>query len=114
MPPVYWILAFNFIQTKATFDWDHFILPHAEMVGQLTHPEIYTEYRKVMDRKKKADQLKKGQDYYEETKDSITGGGSANAIFDPERGLVDETGRVIISKEKYERMTGITGIAVSY
>ena len=114
MPPVYWTLAFNFIQVKAASDWEHFILPHAEMIGQLTHPEIYTEYRKIINRKKKEDQLGKGQDYYSETATSISGGGVANSHYDPKVGLVDETGRVIIPKEKYEQLTGIAGVAVSY
>lgn len=114
MPPIYWTLAFNFIQVKATSDWNRFILPHAEMIGQLTHPEIYTEYRKIVDKKKKDDSLNKGQDYYKETRNSISGGGSANAVYDPKIGLIDENGRVIIPKDKYEQLTGIAGVAVSY
>ena len=114
MPPIYWTLAFNFLQTKAASDWDRFILPHAEMIGQLTHPEIYKEYRKLVNKKKKEDSLPKGQDDYKDTVEGISGSGSANAVYDPSVGLVDENGRVIISKEKYEQLTGIAGVAVSY
>jgi len=114
IPPIYWILAFNFIQTKSKYDWEHVTKPHAELIGQLTHPEIYTEYKKIMDRKDKKDSLEKGKDFYEKTRDGIAGGGSANAIYDPKRGLVDEDGNIIISKDKYEEMTGIAGIAISY
>jgi hypothetical protein len=114
IPSVYWIIAFNFIQVKSSQDWENNMLPHAELIGQLTHPEIYTEYRKFVDKKKKEDSLKKGESYYKETRNGFSGGGSSNAHYDPTIGLVDEEGRVIVPKDEYEQMTGIAGIAVSY
>ena len=114
IPWIYWTLAFNMIQVRFKTDWDHKILPHAEMIGQLTHPEIFTEYKKQKDRIDKRDNLKTGQDYYETTPDGIEGGGIANAHYDPRLGLVDETGKILIPKEKYEQMLGMEGVAISW
>ena len=113
IPFVYWVVAFNFIQVKLSQDWKSFMLPHAEMIGQLTHPEIYKEYARE---KKKYERLEKnpsGKDYFESTSVGIEGGGISNAKYDPQRGLVDEEGRVIIPKEKYDDMLGLDGVAIS-
>lgn len=114
IPWIYWIMAFNFLQIKATSDWDNKMLPHAEMIGQLTHPEIFTEYKKHKDKMEKREKLGKGQDYYESTVDGVEGGGTANAHFDPNIGLVDDKGRVVVPKEEYERMIGMEGVAISW
>jgi len=110
MPWIYWVLAFNFLQIKTQFDWTNTMLPHAELIGQLTHPEIFQEYKKI----KKRAQIEEGADYYKDSADGIEGGGSANARYDPNVGLVDMKGNVIIPKEKYDQMFGLDGVAISY
>jgi len=115
IPSLYWALAFNFIQVEKRNQWETHIMPHAELVGQLTHPEIYKEYIVWKEREKRQKAFeKKGGDYYKEDRDGLVGASTANAYYDPMRGLVDTDGTVIIPKEKYEKMIGIDGIAVSW
>lgn len=113
IPFVYWILAFNFLQVKSNYDWKNYMLPHAEMIGQLTHPEIFKEYAREKKKHEKIDSRKKGEDYYQSTREGIEGGGISNARYDPQKGLIDENGTVIIPKEKYNEMLGLDGIAIS-
>lgn len=114
MPQIYWALAFNFLQIQKTHDWENIHLPTAEMIGQLTHPEIYVEYQKVKERRKKLKDSGGGKDYYEETLDGVHGGGVANAHYDPNLGLVDGERKVIIPKENYDSILGLDGVAVSW
>jgi len=96
-------------------DWDNFYLPQAELIGQLTHPEIYTEYLKYKKKKQKKEELKDGDSYTSVAPDgTIIGGGVSNAHFDPTIGLVDEKGNLIFTKEKYKDLLGLDGFAVTY
>jgi len=114
IPQIYWVIAFHFIQVKKRYEWDNIHLPIAEMIGQLTHPEIYVEYNKIKEKKRRLKEAGPGGEFFEESRDGIQGGGTSNSHYDPERGLVDENGNVLISKEAYDDMVGIEGIALSY
>lgn len=113
IPFVYWILAFNFIQVQQNHDWKNFMLPHAEMVGQLTHPEIYKEYDREKKKRETLNKTKEGEDFYKESASGIEGGGVATVRYDPVKGLVNEEGTIIIPKERYDEMLGLDGIAIS-
>jgi len=113
IPPIYWIVAFNFIQVQSRHAWKNNILPHAELIGQLTHPEIYKEYDKLKKRRDKLNDLQEGEDFYVENADGIEGGGSTTCRYDPIKGLVNADGDVVIPKEQYDNMLGLDGIAIS-
>jgi len=113
IPFIYWIVAFNFLQVQQRHTWNNFFLPQAELVGQLTHPEIYKEYDREKRKQEKLNTIKEGEDFYEETARGIEGGGVATVRYDPIRGLVDAEGKIIIPKEKYDEMLGLDGIAIS-
>ena len=116
LPSHFWIISFYMLQMKPIVNWKQVLEPHAELIGQLTHPDIYQQYNK----------LKK--DYREKEKrglpkqSSITVGNRtinqtvADAHYDISKGLVDADGNVIIPKEKYENLLneGSSGVAVSY
>ena len=114
MPAIYWAMAFQFLQIQKKHEWENTYLPLAEMIGQLTHPEIYKEYRKVKDRYDKLKDKGEGADFYKETATGTEGGGVANAHYDPNLGLVDNDGKVIVPKENYENALGLDGVAISY
>ena len=48
------------------------------------------------------------------TKDKVSAGASANTYFDPDRGLVDFKGNVLISKKDYLKRLHTQGIAISF
>jgi hypothetical protein len=114
IPWIYWVLAFNFLQVKAKFNWESVMLPHAEAIGQLTHPEIYKEYAKIKKNREKIDGTNAGDSFYEENLQGISGGGASNARYDPTKGLIDLEGNVVIPKDKYEDMLGLDGVAISW
>ena len=110
LPMSYWTLAFNFLRVHENHVWDNLWKPHAEFVGQISNPEAFGEYLKY---KKKEKVLKEEGQMFEETPDGTSGAAIANAHYDPTKGLVDGTGRVIMPKEQYEQMIGLEGIAIS-
>jgi len=110
-PSMYWILMFQQLQLKGKYDWENFILPHAEFVTQLTAPDNYKIYIKE---KQRNDKISKEKSYYKEDIGGFEGGGEATARYDPQRGLIDMDGNVLISLEKYKEMTGIDGFAISF
>jgi len=113
IPPVYWILAFNFIQVQYRHDWNNTVLPHAEIIGQLTHPEIYREYDKAKKRREQINDVKNEGNYYKEDEEGFEGGGVTTFKYDPNKGLVNDKGNVVIPKEQYESMLGLDGVAIS-
>lgn len=115
MPWIYWVLAFQFIGVSQVNTWDRFWQPHAEMIGNLTHPEIFKHYAKAKEQKQKLEQrAKEGKDFFEENINGTSGGGMSTGRYDPNKGLVDMEGNVIIPKEEYENLIGIDGAAISY
>lgn len=114
MPAIYWAIAFNFIQVKLQDDWNSFWKPHAEMIGQLTHPEIYKEYKKYKDSAERKELGEPGSHEYNVTKDGVSGGGVASAHYDPEKGLVDTKGKVLVAKDDYDKLLGLDGAMMSY
>jgi hypothetical protein len=114
IPPVYWVLAFHFLQVKTRNTWENVLLPHAEAIGQLTHPEIYREYDKIKKNRGKLDNTNPGDSYYNEGTWGVSGGGVSNAHYDPTKGLVDADGKVLIPNEEYLGMIGLDGVAVSF
>ena len=114
MPVTYWVTAFNFIRLQKKDEWDNLYKPLAEMIGQLTHPDIYKEYEKIKNKQAGIDDMEVNKDYYKETSGGRSGGGTAGAKFDPVKGLVDMNGNVIVSKEQYQNSIGLDGVAISY
>jgi hypothetical protein len=111
IPIVYWALMFQQLQLKDKYEWDNKILPHAELILQLTAPENYKIYYNEKERNKK---INKEKDYYKEDASGIEGGGEATARYDPKRGLVDMQGNVIVPAEEFKELTGIDGVAISF
>lgn len=75
------------------------------------------EYVKIKKRREMADKkLKEQDDSGVETTDKggLAGYAAASTYFDPERGIVNSEGRVLVSKEKCEGMMGTSGIAITY
>jgi len=114
IPEIYWILAFNFLQVEHKSEWENMMQPHAELIGQLTRPEVFKEYIKAKEKQEKMSNLEEGQEYYSTTAQGFEGSSVANARFDPAIGLVDNAGNIIIPKEKYEKMIGMEGVAISW
>ncbi len=114
IPVTYWILAFTFIQLEKQDLWEGLMLPQAEVIGNISNPSVFEQYLKHKKRKTKSENMKEGEEFYVETQAGIEGGGTASAKFDPDKGLVDIYGRIIIPKEQYLDMLNLDGVAVSY
>jgi len=126
LPDMYWFLQFQFIQLERKQTWEHFLLPTAEMAGQIANPEVFKVYYDHKKAREKENKRKK------DSKNAINDSGEmrvvnksgdsineyveseANSHFDPEKGLVDNEGRILIPKEQYEKLIGLDGIAISY
>lgn len=99
---------------KAKDTWERTFKPHAEFVGFLTKPQMYKIYAEEEEKRKRLESLKDGHEVTIDSQSSLSGSGIANSHFDQDKGLVDEKGNVIIPKEQYEKMMGLSGVAVSF
>ena len=102
------------IRQKSFNEWKEHFEPHAELIGQLTHPEIYKEYRKFRD--KIAEKKSKGKpiDITIPTEKGSASYAATDSKYDPQKGLVDAKGNIIVPKEKFEKMMHLDGIPVSF
>jgi hypothetical protein len=115
LPPEYWISMSLMIRLEYQTAWDSLLKPLGEMVGQIANPDAFQVYWKYAQREKnRKKNVASGEDYYHEDMDGISGSAESNSYFDPERGLVDMKGNIIIPKEKYQEMLGLNGVAISY
>jgi hypothetical protein len=116
IPLHFWTISFYMLQMKPLISWKQTLEPHAELIGQLTHPDIYQQYSKLKKEiiEKEKQGLPKQASYTVGTK-TITHA-IADSHYDINKGLVDSDGKVIIPKERYEKLmnNGSSGIAVSY
>lgn len=88
---------YHFEEMEEHYQWKNKLEPHADLIGYLANPSFYTEYNKQ----------KKGKDNsnYGEVKTSggSTGSGFSDVTFDPQKGMVDEKGNIVISLEKLKK-----------
>ena len=115
IPDFYWIIQYNMIYLELKRDWDNFYKPQAELIGQISNPEVFKYYYDQMKQieKQKKEGKDKGEISYtsDGTKTTIA---EANGHYDPQKGLIDNKGNVIVSKEDYNRILGLDGVMASY
>lgn len=109
IPDFYWLVAFRTLMYKDHRVWEDLIRPHGELISSITAPENYSEYTKW----KKAKEKEKESGALEVEVDGYTVA-KANAHLDPEKGLVDADGNVIIPKEEFFKRSNLDGIMVTY
>ena len=127
IPSVYWILQFYLIEISNRKVWRDFYKPAAELSGQIANPQVYKEYfehqRREERKKKEKEKLQKmgksGSFYYENQEKTMNAEytyseSEASTHYDPNLGIVDEQGKVIIPKDKCNSMLGYDGAMISY
>lgn len=99
------------LQQQPKMDWKEALEPQAELIGQLIKPEIFKEYKKFKD---KIDEKKKrGEPIDISEKGGYKGYAETSTRYDPEKGIVDENGRILIPKHKMKKMLDLDGIAIT-
>jgi hypothetical protein len=87
---VQWLMLFHFLRIRMLKEWQSLFEPAAELVGYLTHPEIYKVYSEYKEKQKNL----------KESGRALIGGiehVSANSKYVPGVGLVDiETHKVVL------------------
>ena len=109
IPDFYWLMSFQMIRLELKTKWEEFYKPTAELSASITKPENYKAYREYQD--KVAQQKKKGASV--DTKVGDAHYATSNAHYDPTKGLVDGEGNILIPKDRFEKMSGFDGIALS-
>jgi len=109
LPYSYWLIAFRTHSYKLHEQWEELVLPQAEIITSITAPENFEEYRKW----KKTEAAKKKDESVEVKVDGVTTA-VANAFYDPEVGLVDKDGKLLITTTEFEKRNNLEGILVSY
>ena len=102
------------ITQESIMNWKEKLEPQAELIGQLCKPDVFKQYitmkKQLEEKKKKGEPLEAS---YKEGSKRVTHA-VADTRYDPNRGLVDGEGRIIIPKERYDKMLDLDGVAVSY
>jgi len=91
IPMQYWLLSYNFIEMNDHYKWSNELEPQAELIGYISNPEVYSEYKKVQKAQKE------GKEAVFESGGSKTTLASADVHFEPGKGMVDSKGVVVIS-----------------
>lgn len=117
IPVTYWLIQFQIIRVEQKKQWENMLRPTAELIGQISNPQVYKVYHEAM---KREEQKKLGKEVsWEEERDKDMLGKSYNSFaetethYDPRYGIVDKNGRIIIPKEKCDNLIGMDGIAIS-
>jgi len=117
IPMHYWLISFHMIrQQNIVMNWKESLEPHAELIGQLTHPEIFQEYKKMKDKIERKKQDGAPVDITTSTDTGTSSYAETDYHYDPIKGLVDANGKIAIPKERFDetmRIDGV-GIPVSY
>lgn len=114
LPIHYWFTTYTMIRQQVIAQWKDSFEPQAELIGQLTHPEIFKEYRKMKDKIEKQKEEGKPINVSISTNKGISSYAETDTHYDPNKGLVDKNGRIIIPKEKYDKVMRLDGIAISF
>lgn len=122
IPDVYWMIQFHIINLEMKQQWTYLHRPAAELVAHIANPQVFKVYfdnLKKEEKKQKEDKQKEDEGFYESRNkengsDRYYSESEANTHYDPNLGLVDNNGTVIVPKEHYDKLLGIDGIAVSY
>jgi hypothetical protein len=113
MPSFYWIISYSFIQMHRRQEWDHMLKPQAELIGQIANPDVFKQYSDFMKKLEREKSLDKGEVVVSQGS-NVSVSAATDSHYDPELGLVDGYGNIIIPKERYDKLIGLGGVAVSY
>jgi len=94
-------------------DWDHMLKPQAELIGQITNPDVFKQYLDYTKKLEKEKIENKGE-ITTSHEGTVSISAATDAHYDPEFGLIDGNGNVIIPKERYDKLIGLGGVAVSF
>lgn len=105
-----WVLNYLLVNLKRKKDWEEFYKNNSELTASITMPDNYKQYSeyqdKILDKKNKGEAV--------DTKIGNVHHAISNSHYDPNKGLVDENGNIIIPKERFNNMMGFDGVAISY
>lgn len=102
-------MAYSMIKMQIKTNWETYLKNHAEFLSSITSPENYKAYKEY------ATKLEAQKD--SDSKEVAIGDTThavSNSHYDPNKGLVDNKGNVIVTKERFEKLLNIEGIAISY
>lgn len=119
IPSIYWTIQFHIISLELKQQWNFLYKPAAELVAHIANPQVFKVYFDNLKKEEKRNKEVQEEGFYESKRkeggsESTYSESEANTHYDPNLGLVDNNGNVIIPKKDYDKMLGIDGIAISY
>jgi hypothetical protein len=93
--------------------YDRLYRPQAELIASITNPETFSAYAEDKKQKAKAKEEGGPQTYTVADGNTVRSSSTADTYFDPEKGLVDYSGKVLITKEEYLKRANDGGMMVS-
>ena len=106
IPEEFWAFSYNFQKARQYMQWKEVYEPHGELVAHIANPEAYKQYAEF---KRKTEEVEKTGGPMVVTVGNTTYA-STNYHFDPNKGLVDEKGTVIVDKDTYLKNLGLQGV----
>lgn len=110
IPYFYWLISFKVDRFKAYREWNELLRPQGELISSIVSPENFNAYQKYM-KQKEYNKLTGQPDEIRIGDRTIA---TSNAYFDPQRGLVDYEGNLIMTKEEYEKRSQLDGVLLSF
>ena len=109
IPFFYWQTAFKMKRYMQYREWEDLYKPQGEFIASLTAPENFSQYIKVKEQQERNEK----EGLPDETRSGNVVSASTKVKFDPELGLLDENGKVLIDKDDFMKRNNMEGIAIS-
>lgn len=106
IPQEFWPYAYNMQRTEKYMIWKELLEPLGELIAHIANPEVFKAYVKF---KKKLEAVENSNGPMVVEVDNTTYA-STNYHFNPDKGLVDEKGKIIMNKTAYLSLLGMSGV----
>lgn len=98
IPDYQWMLLYYMIESQLYDTWNRIVEPQAELSGMISNPQAFDAYSKYKNTK-----ANKYGETVTNSKDGQSGRTVANSMFDPEKGLVNDKGEILIDLETLKK-----------
>lgn len=110
IPSFYWYTTFQMKRYNQYREWENLYKPQGEFISSLVAPENFSQYLKIKQQRERNE----AKGLPDEVQSGNMVAASTDVKFDPNRGLLDENGNLLIDKEEFLKRNEMEGIAISY
>lgn len=113
IPKSMWPIYYRMHNFSMLREYERIYKPQAELIASIVNPDVYKTYAEMREKELKVKLEGGPQTYTISDSTGVRSASKADTYYDPEKGLVDFNGKVLISKEEYLKRSNEDGLIVS-